>query len=109
MEFYNNLYISESLEHKKRSLIRQIKHKKACPGIFIIALPHTEHNQLECYSASMLKQKVYDTDDLFIVGIANGYFEALYIIKDMYEDFLLDHEDVNIRRYIESQRQKGGV
>ena len=109
MEFYNDLYISESLEHKKRSLIRQIKHKKARPGIFVIALPHTDHNQLECYSVSMLKQKVYDTDDLFIVGIAEGYYEAIYLIKDMYDDYLLDNDDVNIRRYIESHRQKGGA
>ena len=109
MEFYNNLYVSESLENKKKSIIRQIKHKKARPGIYIIALPRTNHNQLELYSASMLKQNTFDRDDLFIVGIADGHYDAIELVRDIYEDILLDSEDNDIRRFIESHRQKGGV
>ena len=109
MEFYNNLYVSDSLIDKKNSIIRQIKRKNARHGIYIITLPHTKHNQLEFYSASMLKQKVYDKDDLFIVGIADGYFEAVELVRDIYDDILLDIEDNDIRRFIESHRQKGGV
>ena len=108
MEFYKDLYVSEFLEKKRNKLVRDIRHKESYPSIYVIALPACDHNQLELYSSIMLKQKVYDRDDLFIVGIADGYDDALMIVQRIYDDVLLKTGNTDVRRYLEENRRKGG-
>ena len=108
MEFYKDLYVSEFLEKKRNKLVRDIRHKESYPSIYVIVLPACDHNQLELYSSIMLKQKVYDRDDLFIVGIADGYDDALMIVQRIYDDVLLKTGNTDVRRYLEENRRKGG-
>ena len=109
MEFYEDLYISEFLKNKKNKLIKDIKRKNARPDIYIITLPLCDHNQLEFFSTLMLKQKIYDEKDIFIVGIADGYLDALYLVQDIYNDIYSKTGSTDIRRYFEDNRLKGGA
>ena len=108
MEFYKDLYVSEFLKKKKNKLIKDIRRKESYPSIYVITLPSCDHNQLELYSSIMLKQKVYDRDDLFIVGIADGYDDALMVVQRIYDDVLLKTGNTDVRRYLEENRRKGG-
>lgn len=109
MEFYKDLYISEFLKKHKNKLIKDIKNKNVRPDIYVITLPLCDHNQLEFYSTLMLKQKVYNRDDLFIVGIAEGYIDSLYMVEKIYKDIYSRTGSTDIRRYIEERRRKGGA
>lgn len=108
MEFYSDLYISDSLKKKRNKLIRDIKHKKASANIYVITLPFCDHNQMEFYSASMLKQGVFDKEDLFVIGIADGYDGAKDLIPHIFDDVYTITNDQDVRRYLEDSRQKGG-
>ena len=109
MQFYKELYVSDILKKRKNKLIRELKQKKVRPGIYVITLPSCDHNQLEFYSSVLLKQKLFDRDDIFIVGIADGYLDALYLVQEIYDDILSKTNNTDIRRYIEKLRLEGGV
>ena len=109
MEFYKDLYVSGFLKNKKNKLIKDIKNKNARADIYIITLPLCDHNQLEYYSTLMLKQKIYDEKEIFVVGIADGYLDSMYLVKDIYKDIYEKTGSTDVRRYFEDKRLKGGA
>lgn len=89
MKWYNNLYIGENAEKRKRKIMRKIKFNKPQLGIYVITLPSNEKNSLDIYPSNILLQRYYKKKDITVVGIAEGRDEALLlvqrIIMDCYE------------------------
>lgn len=100
MEFYKDLYVSESLEKKKDIIIEKIKQGKIQFNCYIITLTENPENQLEFYDSLMLKQKNFKQEHLFIVGIADGYDEALSIVQRITEDTYRIWKNADIRKFI---------
>lgn len=92
MIWYEKLYIGESIS-KKRAKLRRIKKKvnrnAFLWNIFLIVLCRYGSSLLEIIPARELCQKNYPKQDLYIVGIAKGYQEALEtaakIVTDVYK------------------------
>ncbi len=92
MIWYENLYIGESISRKPEKVKRlkwKINHHAYLCNLFIIVLCRYGTNLLEIIPARELKQRCYPKQDLFIVGIAKGYNEALEtaaaIVVDVYK------------------------
>ena len=100
MEFYKELYISENLKKNKDRIIEKLKKNKIQFRCYIISLTENPKNQLEFYDSLMLMQKNYKKENLFIVGIANGYDGALEIIEKITEETYAKQGDADIRRFI---------
>lgn len=49
----------------------------------MIALIEEGENQLEFYSTLMFRQGSVIDDDIFVVGIAGGYDDALYLVEEI--------------------------
>ncbi len=105
IKVYCDLYISEDFQTKKEKIIKKLRNNKVQPQVYVLALPTGKQNQLEFYSSLMLKQRAFQRAPIFVVGIANGYDDALYMTKDIVEEIYKKTKDTNIRGYIES-RQK---
>lgn len=105
MKFYEYLYVGESLEQKKDKIIKKLNAKKIQLNCYVIALTENPKNQLEFFDSILLVQRNYRKRNLFIVGIAGGYDEALELAKKMTEDTYQKNQDGNIRRYL-LERQK---
>lgn len=92
MIWYENLYIGESIS-KKDAKIRRLKwkinHNACLINIFIIVLCRYGTNLLEIIPVRELRHKSYPKRNLYIVGLAKGYDEALetaaYIVIDVYK------------------------
>ena len=84
MIWYENLYIGESIP-KKNAKIRRLKwkidHSKCLTNAFIIVLCRYGTNLLEIIPARELCQKAYPKRNLYVVGLARGYDDALYSSK----------------------------
>lgn len=100
MEFYCDLYVSECWHKKKAKIIKKLIKNRIQPQVYVIALAQGEQNQLEFFSSILLKQHVFEHAELFIVGIADGYDEALDLTKKITGEIYSKTGDTDLRKYI---------
>lgn len=84
MRFYDSLYTSKSIgnpENAKRRLFFGI----GCRDFYVISLARNA-DQLDIFSASLLKQRCFDKKSLIVVGIASDRQEAVGLVELMLED-----------------------
>ncbi len=109
IKIYRHLYVSEFLEKKRDKILKKLKNNQFQPGIYLITLSQNQEDELEFYSTLLLKQHVYEDSPIFLVGIAEGYDDAINIIQMITEEVCRNTGEVNIRRYImekENQESK---
>ena len=70
------------------------------PAVYVIALAQGEQNQLEIFSSMLLKQRIFDDKELFVVGIADGYLDALYLVEEMTDEAYRETGQADVRRWI---------
>ena len=58
------------------------------------------HTYLEFYSSMLLKQHIFDREELFVVGIADGYMDALYMVERITDDVFRETGNAEIRQYL---------
>lgn len=106
MKFYKNLYVSESLEKKRDKIINKLIYGKYPLTVYVIVLLEEGENQMEFYSASMFKQKIVSADNIFVVGIASGYDEAIYLVQRIAEEVYEKTGGLDMRSYIREQERR---
>ena len=100
MKFYKNLYVSEEIGKKKDKIIQKLKAGKYPMTTYIITLIEDGDNQLEFYSTALLKQDMLYDEGIFVVGLAAGYDDAVYLIEEITREVYEKTGDVDIRSYI---------
>lgn len=110
MIWYENLYIGESIP-KKTAKIRRLKwkidHNTCLSNAYIIVLCRSGTNLLEIISARELRQKAYPKQNLYVVGLAKGYTDALETASEIVTDVYKKTGGFQIKRFI-LQQQKAG-
>lgn len=105
MKFYCDLYVSECWQEKRARIIKKLKQNRIQPQVYVVALSQGSQNQLEFFSSILLKQHVFDNAEVFVVGIANGYDEALFMVRDITKQIYTETGTADLRKYI-LERQK---
>jgi len=100
MRYYKNLYMSENLADKKDKIIRKLNQNGIMWNTYVIALAQGEQNHLEFFDSVLLQQKMIAGRDLFVVGIASGYDEALVLVEEIIKEVYDDTKGADIRSYI---------
>lgn len=77
MKWYDDLYVGESIIHKKNRVKWKIAHNAGQVGVYVIALAAGADSLLDIIPSWALLQKSYPKKDLYIVGLAKGYDEAV--------------------------------
>lgn len=103
MKFYKNLYLGVGLEKKKEKIIEKLETGKYPLTLYILTLAQTEENQLEFYSTLMLRQKLIADKDVFVVGLATGYEDALYMVEEITREVYEKTGGADIRGYLMEQ------
>ena len=105
MKYYFNLYMDKKIAPNKETIIRKLEHDKWQLELYLIVLPRNEMNHLEIYNSALLLQKAVSKEDLFIVGLASGYHEALNLVEKITREVYDETKGTDIRNYI-LQNQK---
>ena len=106
MKCYHSLYMSEKLVEKKAEIIRKIENDEWQFEKYIIALTQNEKNHLEFYNSVLLIQKAISKEDIFLVGIADGYDAALGLVQTITEEVYANTKGLDIRNYLlDKQRE----
>lgn len=105
MKYYHNLYLSENLVEKKDEMLYKLEHHKIQLNKYVIVLPKNGKNHLEFYDTVLLSQSFYKHQELFVVGIADGFEEALLLVKIIVQEVYDATKGADIRTYLlERQR-----
>lgn len=99
-KFYHDLYISENWMNKKKRIMKKLQENRLQPEVYVITLAGGAQNNLEVYSSMLLKQDFFDKKELFVVGIADGYMDALYMVERITDDVFRKTGRAEIRRYL---------
>ncbi len=100
MKFYRYLFCGESVEKKKKRIIRRLKYHRLQTGIYVITLPIDGKELLEIYHAVVLLQSFYRRKDIFVVGIAGSEEEACQIIERIVNQVYQETGACDIKGYI---------
>ncbi|MBD8941569.1 MAG: hypothetical protein EGR71_03380 [Clostridiales bacterium] len=101
MKWYNNLYVGKKALKKKHKIITRAIRRKPQIGIYMITLPVNEANALEIYPSYVLLQKYYRKKKLTVVGISQGYDEALEVMQDILMDCYNETGQFLVRHMVE--------
>ncbi|OYO51279.1 hypothetical protein C8E03_10137 [Lachnotalea glycerini] len=104
MIWYRNLYVGETARKRKHEIVWKVKHKAGMLGVYLISLSSNQENLLDIIDSSMLIQPYYEKEDIFIVGIACGYDEALELTTRIIETLYKKTGDFKIRQYLTNER-----
>lgn len=89
MLWYRHLYVGKKAKSHRFSIIQSIRNKSYWPGAYVITPASNGNNILDIYPAYMLLFGKYRKQEFKILGIAEGYQEALElsgtIINEMYK------------------------
>lgn len=102
---YCNLYVSSLLEKRRNKVLKGLMERALQPELTVITLARGEQNHLEFFSALFLRQHYYDEKEFFVVGLAEGDFDAVNLIEEIVREVVDVTGGTDIRGYI-TERQK---
>lgn len=100
VQFYCDLYVSECWKSKKKKIMRKLQNNKLDPMTYVVALAQGERNNLEIFSGLFLGQNIFRHAEIFVVGIADGYVDALRMVEHLTKNVFDKTGDAGIRHYI---------
>ncbi len=98
MKFYKNLYIGSTIKDAKK-VKRKLIMNAGQLGIYVITLCKGR-DQLEIYNSAYLQQKYYRKYPPYIIGIANGYDEAVEIVQQIAMEAYECNGNCDLKKYI---------
>lgn len=107
MIWYKNLYVGEGIGRKAERIKWKIRHNAGQLSIYVIALASNEKNLLDIIPAQELLQKSYPKKNLYVVGLAKGYDEAIQTASSIVMDVYRKTGTFTVRDYILSKSGSG--
>lgn len=102
MRFYRKLYTGKSIADVRR-VKWKLRVNAGQMNLYVIALCKGR-DQLEIYHCAYLQQKFYRKYPPFIIGIANGYEEALEIVEQIAKEAYESNGDCNLKKYLRDRQ-----
>lgn len=100
MEWYKKLYTGESIQDKSEKIKWKIDHNAGQIQIYIISLAANPENLLDIIPAWEVMQKFYPKKNLFIVGLAKGWEEAVEVVQRIVLEVYENTGGFGVREYL---------
>lgn len=97
MKFHKKLYVGSSIRNINK-VKWKLRHHAGQLGIFVITLSAGQ-DELDIYHCAFLQQRYYKMYPPCIVGIANGYDEAVELLQQMVLDVYNETGDYRLKEY----------
>lgn len=106
MIWYEDLYVGESIIHKKNKIKWKIRHNAGQIDIYVIALASNKENLLDIIPAQELLLKGYPKRQLSIIGLAKGYQEAVEVAASVVDEVYHETGGFAVRSYLAEKRKR---
>lgn len=98
MYFYKDLYVSPRI-HNAGGVIRKLRREDRQLTVYVLTI-EPDTGQVSFMHAMNLRQKYYRDRPPFIIGIAQGYTDAMELVRKIIEETYSHTGDVNVRAYL---------
>ena len=106
MKLYHDFYVCEHQQKNKKEWIQKLQSCSLFPNVYLITLAGGKQNQLEFFSSILLQQQIIRESDLFVVGLADGYEEALELTEMITQEIYRETGTLEIRQTIEKRQRE---
>ncbi|MGN0252179.1 MAG: hypothetical protein ACI4EH_12580 [Oliverpabstia sp.] len=106
LKWYKKLYIGDNAKKKAKATIKKLNQGRLVLSVYVITLASNEKNLLDFFPASHLKQKVLRSSCPMIVGLADGYEEALQLVQKIIEETYQCQGDTDVRTYLKNRLEE---
>ena len=104
MRWYDDLYAGESIRHKIAKIKWKIRHNAGQIEIYVITLASNPKNLLDIIPAYELMQKAYPKRDMYVVGLAGGYDEALEVVTQIIDEVYQQTGGFAVAAYLQQKK-----
>lgn len=106
MIWYEDLYVGESIVHKTKKIKWKILHNAGQINIYVITLASNRENLLDIIPSQELLQKGYPKKELYVVGLAKGYEEAIEVAASIVDEVYRNTGEFQVEQYLNEKRRK---
>ena len=100
MQFMGALYVGESLSEKEYEIVKKVHNKQLVPNLYLLTFSSNKDNMLDLIPEWEALQSYYPSDELKVVGIANGKKEAISLVKMIIEESISEIGSPDIREFL---------
>lgn len=104
MKWYRKLYLGEHAKEAKYKVFGRIRKGRFQMDTFLITLSDHPDNLLDIFSSNVLNQPYYKkkrvNQDIYVVGLAKGYDEALEVVRVIVDDVYSHTGTFDLRSYL---------
>lgn len=107
MKWYRKLYLGEVARKKKYNIWARIRRRSLVYDAYLITLASNEDNLLDIIKADYyyqphFRKTIYD-NNIYIVGLACGYDEALEVVCNIIEDVYNSTGNTDVRDFFKNK------
>lgn len=106
MKWYHDLFVSDSLAGKTNKIKWKINHNAGTVSVYVIAFASNSRNLLDIIPSWELMQKSYPKRDMKIIGLAQGYEEALELVRRIVDETYQHTGSVDVWSYLREERRQ---
>ncbi len=100
MKWHKDLYVGASISRRQTKIKWKIMHNAGQLRVYVITLAANPANLLDIIPSWELLQKHYPKKDLYIIGLAGNYDEALLLAGQIVQEVYTATEGFDVRSYI---------
>ncbi len=106
MKWYDDLYVGESIIHKTNKIKWKILHNAGQIRIYVITLASNDKNLLDIIPSQELMQKGYPKKDLYVVGLAKEYDEAVEVAASIIDEVYRQTGAFEVASYLREKKRR---
>ena len=99
MRWYRNLYLGDNAKKAKYKVFGRIRKGRFTADTFLITLSRFQE-KLEIFLLQPYFKKKINLDKIYVVGLAKGREEALYLVRDIIDEVYNATGGFDIREYL---------
>lgn len=103
VNWYKKLYLGDNVKKKEKKIIRRVEGGKPVRNIYLITLASNPANLLDIFRANLLLSRPLAAGCPLIVGIADGYEEAVELVRRLVEETWNSRGDTDVKSYLEER------
>lgn len=103
MLWYKHLYMGEKAKKHRFHILQHIRKNKWIPGIYVITPATNGDNLFDIYPMLTWIQEYYQKSSMMIVGVADGYQEALELAGRIVDEMYQKTGEFNVTRFLEEK------
>ena len=106
MHLWDHLYMGQNADRARARILKGLRQGSLLPDTYVITLPENGKHIFDICPVSLLTRRERKGENLLILGIARGYYEAAEITGQMVDDMYRQTGGFDWKAYMDQMAGK---